>query len=605
MTLLGLRWKILTLTALPLLALAGATLWLVDRGVSQRSEEALADDLRRAAGVFENMLSATATELEVTGAVVVRDPRFFSVLALPHGRTDREFRATVAGVAQDFQRLAQPDVFEIVDFRGEMVTSVGRIRILPAARDTFASSVLAGRGERRAIAQKGSHVLLVGTPVVADGRIVGALLLGREVSGGLAARLRELTSSQVSFVYEHHITRTTLGVGEERDIARRVASASSPQLDRPIRDGGWIAYARPLPMAAEGTRQVYVLQRSLEAETAFLRSVRGHLLELGLLLLAAVVLASAFISGHITRPIRQLVTAASAMEKGDFDAPIDRGRRDEMGYLAVRFDDMRKRQRTYVLSLQEVARAKSEFISVASHELRTPISIIRGWEDLLRSGMIQPGNPKYMDSLDAIGRACSTLEKIAISATRMAQATDSDALPAPTTTDVETMLAESLREAAGAAPDRRVALTLDIRPNARFAIVDQAQVTQAVDALVRNGIRFTPDGGSVTVRALAQAEEFVIEVRDTGIGLSAEARRRLFDESFVQHDSRHHHTSQGLEFNVAGMGFGLALVRRVVESHGGRLLVDGDEGRGSVFTLRFPGAVVIVQDRSGSQRKAA
>ncbi len=590
---LSLRWKILTLTAVPLLALAGATLWFVDRGVTARSEEALAEDLRRAAGVFENMLAASATELDVTGAVIVRDPRFFSVLALPHGRNDAEYRATVAGVAQDFQQLAHPDVFELVDHRGELVTSVGRIRVVPAARESFVGSVLSGRGERRAISQKGSHVLLVGTPVVADGRVVGALLLGREVSGGLAARLRELTSSQVSFISERHITRTTLGVGDERDVAKRAAANFSPHAERPVRDGGWIAYARPLPMAAEGTRQLYVLQRSLGAETAFLRSVRGHLVELGLLLLAAVVLASTFIAGHITRPIRQLVNAAAAMEQGDFEAPIDRGRRDEMGYLATRFDDMRKRQRTYVLSLQEVARAKSEFISVASHELRTPISIIRGWEDLLRSGLIRPGDPKYTDSLDAIGRACTTLEKIAISATRMAQATDSNALPAPATTEVEPMLAEALREAAGAAPDRRVALSLDIRSDARFAVVDRGQVTQAVDALVRNGIRFTPDGGSVTVRAACDGEEFVISVIDTGIGLSAEARRRLFDESFVQHDSRHHHTSHGLEFNVAGMGFGLALVRRVVESHGGRLLVDGEEGRGSTFTLRFPGAIVV------------
>ena len=102
-----------------LLALAGATLWFVDRGVSERTEAALAEDLQRAASVFENMLAASAAELEVTGAVVVRDPRFFSVLALPHGRNDSEYRATVAGVAQDFHSLAQPDVFELVDHRGD------------------------------------------------------------------------------------------------------------------------------------------------------------------------------------------------------------------------------------------------------------------------------------------------------------------------------------------------------------------------------------------------------------------------------------------------------------------------------------------------------
>jgi signal transduction histidine kinase len=589
---IGLRWKILVLTALPLLALAGATLWLVDRGVSARSEVALSADLVRAAGVFENMLAETASELDVTGAVIVRDPRFFSVLALPHGRNDHEFRATVVGVAQDFHHLAQPDVFEVADARGEMVAAVGRIAMLPASRAALVSSVLAGRGERRAVAQRGTHVLLVGTPVMADGRVVGALLLGREVSGGLASRLRELTSSEVSFVSERHITRTTLGVGEEREVARRVAMSASGSFSDPVRDGGWIALARPLPMAAEGTGQMYVLQRSLDAETDFLQSVRGHLLELGLWLLAAVSLAAFFISAHITRPIRQLVAAAAAMEKGDWEAPIDRNRPDEMGTLALRFDDMRKRQRTYVRSLQEVARAKSEFIAVASHELRTPISIIRGWEDLLRGGMVKAGEPSFVEGLDAIVRACGALEKIAVSATRMAETDDSDHLPEPTTTEVTPMLADAVREATLAAPERKVELALEVHPDARFAILDRAQVLQAVDALVRNGIRFTPDGGSVSVRALAQADDLVVEVKDTGIGLSSEAQRRLFDEAYVPHDSRHHQTAHGLEFNVAGMGFGLALVRRVVESHGGRLRVDSDEGRGSVFALHFPGAIV-------------
>jgi signal transduction histidine kinase len=594
---LGLRWKILLLTALPLLALAGATLWLVDRGVSRRSEQALADDLRRAAGVFEDMLAARAAELAVAGDVIVRDPRFFSVLALPHGEKDQDYRATVAGVAQDFHHLARPDVFEVVDHRGRLITSVGPLRVQSAAREQFMASVLAGRSERRAISQGGTHILLIATPVAADGRIVGALVLGNELSGQLAARLRELTKSEVSFLYDRHITRSTLGASEEREVARRVAVRANPQIDRPVRDGLWIAYARPLPLAADGTHQIYVLQRLLSAELAFLHSVRAHLLELGLLLLAAVALAASFIAGHITRPIRQLVAAASAMEQGEWDAPIARGRQDEIGDLATRFDDMRQRQRTYVRSLQEVARAKSEFIAVASHELRTPISIVRGWEDLLRSGMVKPGSPQFMQGLDAIARACVSLERIAVSATRMTQADDGDAPPTPVLTEVEPMLAEAVREAASAAPDRRVTLSLDVHPGARFALLDHGLVVQAVDALVRNGIRFTPDGGSVTVRATEQAEDLVIEVRDTGIGLSPEARLRLFDENFVQRDSRHHRTPRGLEFNVAGLGFGLALARRVVESHGGRMHVDGEEGRGSVFTLRFPGAVPAVEER--------
>lgn len=273
----GLRWKILLVTALPLLTLAAATLWFVDRGVTTRSESAISDDLRRAASVFENMIQATADELDVTGAVIIRDPRFFSVLALPHTRRDPQYRATVAGVAQDFQHLAHPDLFEVMDPHGEAVASVGRITLTPALRASVVPNALAGRSERRAIAQRGTHVLLVSRPVVADGRVVGALLLGRELSGSLAARMRELTGSQVTFVFERRVTRTTLPGGEDLHVARSLARGELGVQPEPLHVGGWIAYARPLPLAAEGTRQMYVLQRSLSSETAFLRSVRGHL----------------------------------------------------------------------------------------------------------------------------------------------------------------------------------------------------------------------------------------------------------------------------------------------------------------------------------------
>ena len=588
---MGLRLQILLVTALPLLALAGTMLWFVDRGLRERTEEAVTGDLRRAAEVFENMLEASANELVVTGAVIVRDPRFFSVLEIPHRRGDRSFLATVAGVAQDFQRIAHPDVFEVMDDRGDVVASVGRLPI-SGVRGTLVTAALAGRSEQRAVVHKGAHILLSSTPVVASGRVVGALLLGREVSGSMAARLRELTNAEVTFLAEQQITRTTLDGREQLDIARLVAARSNGGTVEPMRVAGWIAYLRPLPMAMEGRGQSYLLQRSLSDETAFLRAVREQLSTLGLLLLAAVALATLFIAAHITRPIRQMVAAASAMERGEWEAPLDRNRSDEMGFLAARFDDMRRRQRNYVRSLQAVAKAKSEFIAVASHELRTPISIIRGWQDLIRTGLVKQSTPKFNEGLDAIERACQSLEKIAVSATRMAQSDDAEGVTSPTQCEVEPMLTEAVKEATSAAPDRDVALTVEVQLEARSAILDRGQVLHAVDALVRNGIRFTPDGGSVVVRAFVRDDDFGIEVRDTGIGMTEEARHRLFDDDYVMHDSKHHRTPTGLEFNVAGMGFGLELVRRVVEGHGGQLTVDGHEGRGSVFTMMFPGARV-------------
>jgi signal transduction histidine kinase len=586
----GLRLQILALTTLPLLALAGATLWLLDRGVAARSEQALAADLERASQVFEDMLRSSAGELEVSSGVIVRDPRFFSVLSLPHGRNDGGFRATVTSVAQDFLGVSRPDVFEVVDARGEVVASVGSIKPTEATRRDLMGSALSGGTERHAVAERGRHVLLVSRPVLADGRVVGAVMLGREVSGALASRLRELTRSEVSFVSDDRVTRTTLETPEDREGARRLARRHDALASRPVRVGGWVMWARPLPMAAEGTHQAYVLQRSIEGETAFVRSVRTHLTEVGLALLAAVVLAALFISRHLTRPIQQLVAAASAMEHGDWEAPIDRGRHDEMGVLASRFDDMRRRQRTFVRGLQEMARARNEFISLASHELRTPISVIRAYHDMLQTGMITPGGEHFDHALEAIGRACGSLEGIAESATRMADA--GEQLEARRQEcALEPLLEGALRAALEAASERRVELSLDVADDSALVFVDPDQLRHAVEAVVRNGIRFTPDGGSVEVRARAEGDELRVEVRDSGVGLSAEDLHLVREEGFVVRESRHHHTPRGLEFNVQGLGLGLPLVKQVLEAHGGRLQIESTPGHGSVFTLCLPEAV--------------
>ncbi|MEO5989301.1 MAG: HAMP domain-containing sensor histidine kinase [Candidatus Eisenbacteria bacterium] len=592
---LALRWQILLLTALPLIALAGASLWLVDRGVSSRTEIALGDDLRRAATVFETLLAARAEELQTASAVIVRDPRFFAVLTLPHGPRDRDYRATMAGVAKDFHRITHPDVFEVADEHGMIVASVGSVPLQAEPRASLLKSALSGHPESRAIAQRGTHVLLVATPVIADRRVVGVLLMGTEVGSTLAKDLRGLTSSEVTFLLGGIVTRSTLDATGDRDAAMHMAERADRSHDSSHaalgRQGSWIALARPLPLAAVGSHQTYVLQRSFEAETAFLRAVRTHLFELGLFTLLMVALASSFIARHITRPILQLVQAAEAMESGRWDAPVDCSRTDEIGYLAARFDAMRVQQRSYVENLQQASRAKSEFISIASHELRTPIAVIRGWEGMFRTGHILPTNGRFTQGLDAIERACGTLERVAVDATRMADFGNRAASPETSHESVAEMIEEATREVQVLGAGRRVAVDLIIQAGAERAWVDRPLLLQAMHALISNGIRFTQDGGQVTVEARPQGDMLLIEVKDDGIGLSPETRRRLLDPTFVSHEAKHHRTSHGLEFNVPGLGFGLPLAGRVAEAHGGRLQWDGEEGRGSRFTLELPSAL--------------
>ncbi len=588
---LDLRLKILLLTALPLAALTAASLWLVDRDVSARTGTALRGDLARAADLLGSMLAERTSRLEATGAVIVRDPKFFSILSLPHAPGDAQYAATVAGVASDFGSLAHADVFEVVDAHGDVVASVGRLALDGRARALLGGEGLAGRTARRAVAVAGTHVLLVSTPVVADRRVVGALVLGIEAGSALAADLRDLTQSDVTFLSDGRVTRTTLEAAEDREVA--VQAAANPGPPRTAQAGGthWIALARPLPYADEGHGESFVVQRSLDVETAVLREVRGHLVTLGVLILLAITVAAGVIATGLAHPIRQLVAAAEAMERGQWDAPLERGRRDELGMLADQFDHMRRRQRMYVASLEEVARAKSEFIAVASHELRTPIAIIMGWRDLIGSGIVPPDDPRFAQGLEAVGHACVTLERIAVDATRMAEIEQVGATLDAGVWELAPLIDSVTNDVRAAATGRDVEITWDVEPAAERAWVDAEILARAVDALARNGVRFTPDGGHVRIHARARGEALRITVRDTGIGLSPEARQRLAERTIAPRDAGHHHTGRGLEFNRQGLGFGLALARRVAEAHGGALEIEGEEGRGSAFTLVLPEAL--------------
>ena len=592
---LGLRWKILLLTALPLAALTLASLWLVERGISARTQDELRGDLGRAADVLENMLAARTTQLEATGAVIVRDPKFFSVLTLPHTTEDPQFRATVAGVAGDFEALAHPDVFEVADADGKVAASVGRIELDPGARALLGADGIAGRGSHHALMVRGTHVLLVTTPIVADRRVVGALVLGTEVGSALAADLRHMTKSDVTFLGRGRVTRSTLV--HERDWRVAIQAAALPGQLHLASSGGarWLALARPLPYADDALAEMYVVQRSFDAETAFLRGVRANLVEVGLLALLVLTLTSAFIAMRITRPVRLLVSAAEAMEHGRWDAPLELGGRDELGVLASRFDQMRRRQRVYVERLEEVTQAKSEFIAVASHELRTPIAIIKGWRDLLAMGAIPSDHPRFALSLEAIGHACGELERIAVDATRMADSEAETGNSERRWTDLRPVLEAAIADARNAGQGRQVHVELRIDAGAARARVDPTALLRAVDALVRNGIRYTPDGGRVEVIATGEEGLLSVIVRDNGIGLTPAVRARLLERTYAPEDSGHHHTGHALEFNRQGLGFGLALARRVAEGHGGQLGIEGEAGRGSTFTLILPDALASLE----------
>ena len=599
-----LRVKILVLTALPLAVLVLMTLWTVNRNITRQVNENTRDDLRRASALFENILASRARSIAISGEVIVRDPRFFSVLTLPGSYRDPMFRTTVRGVATDFNSITKSDLFEVYGRDGTWIASAAKRTAAAAAADriqmpaALVAGVLRNQPISSLLVGRDGHYQVCVTPVVAGGHVVGALLLGSRIDQPLAEEQRALTRSEVSFLSGNVLTGTTLRLKEDRNaLIGALAEAGPRLLQGPDRSAvfllqgkvqTYLTLAKGLPDAAPGRRQIYVMQRSLDAETAYLNEIQRVLGEIGIVAVLAALFAGYLISEHITSPVRRLVRVAEALEHGNYDVPLDVQTGDEIGYLAATFGTMRSHLRAYVSTLEEVTRLRSEFISIASHELRTPITIIRGLQELMDDEALGPVTPEQKQALKSMDQSLTTLTKIAEDATRMSLIESERLTLELDDCSIATVIRQAIQSANASATDRRVTVTAEPPAGLPLVRLDEPRMTLALANLVRNGIRFTPDGGSVIVRAREEEGVIVIEVVDSGIGIPEERLSRLFDRAPHAQPSDHHHSSSKLEFNSAGLGLGLSIARGIVEAHDGSIEVTSEVGRGTVVTVRVP-----------------
>jgi len=592
----GLRWKILILAAAAPVVLGPAALWLIGRSVSIQIRSDVEESLRGAALVCEKVLEARSRTLQTVAFVIAKDPRFFSDPLLPDSNTP-QFRATVRDVARDFNKIANADLFEVLDAKGRVIASVGTSSSTPKGRRQLFQKVGGRQPSTGILIEEGALYQMTVTPVSAGGSVVGTLILGTRIAGQLAGELQGLTQSEVSFLAGEALVGSTLPSGADRiglrEIFRRRLGTDANLLEAGVIELNtgvktYLTLAQPIPGASPGSHPCYIIQRSLEDELAFFGSIDRAMKELGLLFVSTALIFGLMVSRRITGPIVKLVRGAEEMERGNYDYPIDVETQDEIGYLAERFREMRDRQRAYVSSLEEAARLKSEFLTVASHELRTPVSIIKGQSEFLSGEKLGSISPEQKRALDLIEHELEGIVRIIEDAVWIAQVPDQRPVMHKGEHDVGDIVEGAVRAASADAKTRWHRLTVEVKPGLGRAWIDGSRLGKAVENLVRNAIRFTPDGGSVFIRARRQSDEIVILVRDSGIGVAEDKKQHLFDRSFMLRDSLQHHSSRTLEFNSAGLGLGLPLVRSIVEAHGGTISVESQLGEGSSFTIRVP-----------------
>ena len=285
------------------------------------------------------------------------------------------------------------------------------------------------------------------------------------------------------------------------------------------------------------------------------------------------------LSWSLVGPIQRTETRLAEISEGDFSSRLDVPNRDELGSLAANVNRMNDELQRLYGELETASRHKSEFLANMSHELRTPLNAIIGFSQVLRQRMFGEINEKqeeYLDDILSSGNHLLSLINDVLDLSKVEAG------------QVELEIATlSLREALerGAVMVREraarndVRLSLELAPDVDLVEGDERRLRQVVFNLLSNAVKFTPPGGSITVATERGTKEVQVSVTDTGPGIAPEDQQRIFEE-FQQ-------TDVGVQ-QREGTGLGLALSKRLVELHGGRLWVESELGHGSRFVFTLP-----------------
>jgi signal transduction histidine kinase len=285
------------------------------------------------------------------------------------------------------------------------------------------------------------------------------------------------------------------------------------------------------------------------------------------------------LSWSLIGPIQRIDSRLAAIASGDFSSRVDVPNRDELGALAANVNRMNDELRRLYRELEAASRHKSEFLANMSHELRTPLNAIIGFSQVLRERMFGEVNEKqeeYLDDILSSGNHLLSLINDVLDLSKV-EAGQVELEVAPFS------LREALERGVVMVRERAmkdgVNVALGTNPGVDLVTGDERRIRQVIFNLLSNAVKFTPAGGAIDVRATRVDGEVRVSVADTGPGLAPKDRERIFDE-FQQAEA-------GVE-QREGTGLGLALSKRLVELHGGRIWVDSELGKGSTFVFTLP-----------------
>ncbi len=230
---------------------------------------------------------------------------------------------------------------------------------------------------------------------------------------------------------------------------------------------------------------------------------------------------------------------------------------------------------------QEVDRMKSEFISLASHQLRTPLSAIKTYTHMLFDGYMGELNPEQKKSLNTIIGASNRMNELISTLLNITRLESGTITVTPKSLQFDKVTEEVLKELSFLADSKSIELVLKSTPKTGIRLrVDMLIVREVLSNLVANAIKYTPDSGRVSVLLRARSRDILVEVKDTGWGIPTFAQDQIFSKFF--------RAQNVIKRETTGTGLGLYLVKGLLEALGGKIWFVSKEGKGTSFFFTLP-----------------
>ena len=278
-------------------------------------------------------------------------------------------------------------------------------------------------------------------------------------------------------------------------------------------------------------------------------------------------LVGAVLARSLTRPLREMTAAVRSIAKGELQQLVPVRSPDELGELAVAFNQMSA-------SLSRANQLRRQMAADIAHDLRSPLTVISGYLESLRDGVLKPTPERF----EVLSNETIHLQRL-VEDLRTLSLADAGELtinrqPVPPGELLERQVAAYQNQAEA----RQVGIDVNIQPNLPEVSVDPERMMQVLGNLVSNALRYTPPGGTITLTSWQEGDNVVLEVRDTGAGIPPETLPHVFERFYRGDEARQQDGASGL---------GLAIAKAIVELHGGQITASSEGvGKGSVFTIK-------------------